>query len=328
MTNSRPKVLTGGLVEHPVPEISVIVPAHNEAPSLELLAGRVRDVLEREGRTYEIIVVDDGSKDGSLDILRRMHDDDPRVRVRSLAFRHGKSAALDCGFKAARGSIVVTMDADLQDLPEELPTLIQALETNELDLVQACRVERNDSRHKILASWVFNRFCSLFSGLRLGDVNCGFKVIRRDVVRRLRLGDDMHRFIPILVHRMGGAVQEVPVRHARRAFGGSKYGPMRYLRGFSDLVGVVLLPRLLHAVAPALAPLGFVTLTAAFVVALVLGVSAGLGRVGALWELGLSSGFLCCAGVLCLALAYFDRMGFTRDQAHHSSNPEVRESLG
>ncbi|MEE2828756.1 MAG: glycosyltransferase family 2 protein, partial [Myxococcota bacterium] len=238
MTESLPQLLVGGLAERPVPELSVVIPAHNEAPSLELVTQRVRDVLEREERSFELIVVDDGSRDGTAETLERLHREDPRIRARILAYRHGKSAALTCGFRAARGRIVVTMDADLQDLPEEIPKLIRTLEEEELDLVQAWRAERNDPRYKVFASWVFNTCCFVFSGLRLRDVNCGLKVLRRSVARRLRLGDDMHRFIPILVHRSGGRVGEVAVRHARRAFGRSKYGPMRYLRGFSDLLGV------------------------------------------------------------------------------------------
>lgn len=324
---SRPRVLPGGLSEHPPPEVSVVIPAHDEAPSLELIAGRIRDVLERAERSWEIVFIDDGSRDGSLDILRKLNDEDSRIRVLSLAFRHGKSAALDSGFRAARGSLIVTMDADLQDLPEEIPAMLEALEEEELDLVQAWRNQRNDPLHKVYASHIFNWFSWIFSGLRLHDINCGFKAMRREVAQRLRLGDDMHRFIPILVHRMGGAVGEVPVRHARRAFGRSKYGPMRYLRGFSDLLGVVLLPRLLHRLAPALAPIGVVSLLAAVVVGVILTFFIGSGRLGSLWELGLSTGVLLCGGILCLVLAYFDRMSFTRDQAHHSSNPEVRERL-
>jgi dolichol-phosphate mannosyltransferase len=138
------------------------------------------------------------------------------------------------------------MDADLQDLPEELPVLIAALEEQGLDLVQAWRSRRDDPTHKVLASRVFNFSCSLLSGLPLADINCGFKAMRRGVAKRLILEPNMHRFIPIFVHRSGGRVGEVPVRHARRAFGQSKYGPFRYIQGLLGLFRVVLLPRLLR----------------------------------------------------------------------------------
>jgi glycosyltransferase involved in cell wall biosynthesis len=242
----------GGLLTEESPEVSVVIPAYNEAPSLELIAGRIRDVLEREQRSYEIIFVDDGSRDESWNILKRIHLQDPRVRVRRLDGQQGKSAALSSGFRAARGGIVVTMDADLQDLPEEIPILIAALEKDSLDLVQAWRSDRHDSAHKVFASSTFNTCCSLLSGLPLRDINCGFKAMRSEVARRLSLETDMHRFIPILVHRSGARVAEVSVRHARRAFGQSKYGLMRYLHGIRGLLTVVLIPRLLGRTLPAL----------------------------------------------------------------------------
>jgi glycosyltransferase involved in cell wall biosynthesis len=232
------------------PDISVVIPAHNEAPSLQLIAGRIRDVLEREGRSYEIVFVDDGSGDGSRVILEQLRAEDSRVRVEYLGSHQGKSAALASGFAAAKGATLVTMDADLQDLPEELPILIGALEEQGLDLVQAWRSRRDDPKHKVLASHLFNSCCSLCSGLPLADINCGFKAMRAEVAKRLLLEPNMHRFIPIFVHRAGGRVAEVPVRHARRAFGRSKYGPMRYVLGLLGLFRVVLLPRLLRKTQP------------------------------------------------------------------------------
>jgi len=223
-----------------------VIPAHNEAQSLELISGRVRDVLEREGHSYEIVFVDDGSADETWKILEQLRKSDSRVQAQRLDGHLGKSIALARGFATARGSTVVTMDADLQDLPEEIPVLITALAENNLDLVQAWRSRRDDPPHKVLASKVFNRACSLLSGLPLADINCGFKAMRQDVAKGLVLGPNMHRFIPIFVHRSGGRVGEVPVRHARRAFGRSKYGPFRYIQGLLGLVRVVLLPRLLR----------------------------------------------------------------------------------
>ena len=234
------------------PQVSVVIPAHNEALSLTLIAGRIRDVLEREGHSYEILFVDDGSSDGSWEILQTLTAADSRIKPHRLEGHLGKSAALARGFDAAQGATILTMDADLQDLPEELPVLIDALDAQNLDLVQAWRIRRDDPSHKVLASKVFNACCSLLSGLPLRDINCGFKALRREVARSLELERDMHRFIPIFVHRRGGRVGEVSVRHARRAFGRSKYGPGRYFRGLVGLIRVVLLPRLTRQRQPVL----------------------------------------------------------------------------
>lgn len=250
MTPPAPSLqaIPGGRSTPPLPDVSVVVPAFNESASIELLANRVRDVLERAELRFELIVIDDGSLDGTWEILRRLHRDDPRIRARSFAERRGKSSALSLGFSLAEAPIVVTMDADLQDLPEELPVMIEALKSQDLALVQAWRCRRDDPPHKVLASRIFNVCCSLASGLRLRDANCGFKAMRQDVAQSLQLGRDMHRFIPLFVHRSGGRVGEQPVRHARRAFGRSKYGLMRYFHGLVGLLRVALLPRLLgHA---------------------------------------------------------------------------------
>mgnify|MGYP002635170201 CR=1 FL=1 len=305
----------------------MVVPAHNEEPALRALVGRVRDTLEREGRSWELIVVDDGSRDGSAELLRHLHEADTRVRVRILRSRHGKSAALDVGMRAARGDVLITMDADLQDQPEEIPVLLEAIDGG-LDVVQAWRVEREDTRFKVTASWIFNALCSTFSGLRLRDVNCGFKALRSDAAQGLRLDADMHRFIPVLLHRQGFRVGEVQVRHARRAHGRSKYGILRYFRGFNDLIGVVLLPRLLHGVAPLLGPLGVLLLLASAGFLSVLTAFAAQGRGGQLWELGLSALGTFASGLLCFALAYMARMGFTAEQADRARHPDVSESLG
>ncbi len=239
------RVLDGGKAPAPArPDVTVVVPAHDEEASLVVLAHSLRDVLERDGRTFELIVVDDGSADGTGRTLHRLHDEDGRFGALRLGARHGKSAALQRGIEAARGRFVVTMDADLQDLPEELPKLLSVLDGGHFDVVQAWRRDRQDARAKVAASWAFNVLCSSFSGLRLRDVNCGMKAMTAEAAAALELGDDMHRFVPVLLHRRGFRVTEVPVRHARRPFGRSKYGPFRYLRGLQDLVGVVLLDRI------------------------------------------------------------------------------------
>jgi len=236
------RVVPGGQSQ-PRPDVSVVVPAHDEEPSLAVLATRVRDVLDREGLSFELIIVDDGSRDGTAALLRNLAADDPRNRARILRHRHGKSAALGTGLQAARGRLVVTMDADLQDLPEELLVMLEPIRSGRADVVQAWRKDRHDAAHKVVASRVFNTMCSLASGFVLHDVNCGFKAMTAEAAATLQLGDDTHRFIPVMLHRRGFRIVEVQVHHARRAFGRSKYGPMRYARGLRLLVEVVLRDR-------------------------------------------------------------------------------------
>lgn len=308
----RPEVLAGGAGERP--DVSVVVPAKDEAASLRLLAERVRAVLDAEGLSWELVVVDDGSTDGSDRLLAELARDQ-RIRPRVLAGNHGKSAALACGLDAARGAYVVLMDADLQDLPEEMPALLAPLRDGRLDLTQGWRTDRQDTAFKRIASKVFNGLCTAASGLRVHDVNCGYKAMTRAVARRLRLSRGMHRFLPVLAWRMGFRVGEVPVRHAHRAFGRSRYGALRYFRGLNDLFSVVLLPRILAHVSPLLAPAGLLSLAGAALCVVALVAQVVMGRAGALWETGLSALALGSVGVLCLALGTLERLGAALEQA-------------
>lgn len=314
--------LDGGLVGRPRPDVSVVVPAFNEADALPLLASRISDVLGRADLRWELILVDDGSRDGTAGIIRALVAEHDEVRGRLLAGRQGKSLALVSGLRAARGRVVVTMDADLQDLPEEIPRLLSALRSRELDVVQAWRERRNDTPFKRMASWAFNRLCSAFSGLPLHDVNCGFKAMQARAARSLRLGPDLHRFIPVLLHRQGFAVGEEPVRHARRAFGRSKYGWGRYVRGFSDLVTVVLLPRLLQAAQPAFGPIALLCLLGSAASAGALLAWGSLSRMGLLWEAGLTSLGLAVAGLLALVLSLL-----ARAEDRPPAEPRIAEEL-
>lgn len=302
-----PRVLQGGRSDE-APEVSVVVPARNEAASLDVLAARVRDSLDGAGLTWELVLIDDGSTDGSADRMRALAADDDRVRAQLLAGHQGKSAALACGIHSARGRYVVLMDADLQDLPEEMPVLLEPIRKGDLDLAQGWRIDRQDTPFKVLASRIFNGLCTAFSGLRVHDVNCGFKAMRREVATRLVLAEGMHRFIPVQAWRAGFRVGEVRVRHARRAFGRSRYGALRYLRGLNDLVGAVLLPRILERIAPLLAPVGLLCLLGGGVFAGALLWHLARQQVGQLWELGLSALALGSVGLLALALSALERL--------------------
>jgi len=229
---------------HTAPQVSVVVPAWNESSTLASLTQRVRGTLDACGHSFEIIFVDDGSDDDSEYVLKSLQREDPRIRPVLLGDHLGKSAALQAGFAASRGPWVVSMDADLQDLPEELPRLLATLQEDGVDMVQTWRQSREDTWPKVFASRVFNLLCWAFSGVRLRDVNCGYKAFRRQALKQLRLDRGLHRFVPLLAHRAGLRVVELPVRHARRASGKSRYGLGRCMRGLGDLLRVVLLPRL------------------------------------------------------------------------------------
>ena len=223
--------------------VSLVIPLFNEEESLPELKAGLDAALERLGGSGEMIFVDDGSSDGSLDILRRFHAAEPQ-RVRVLAFRRnqGKSAALAAAFQEVRGEFVVTLDADLQDDPAEVPALVHALE-NGADLVCGWKRQRRDPWTKRLPSKFFNRVTGMMSGLRLHDFNTGLKAYRTEVVRTVHVYGELHRFIPVLAAWEGFRVAEIPVNHRPRKYGQSKFGAGRFLHGFFDLVTVMFLTR-------------------------------------------------------------------------------------
>lgn len=221
-------------------DLSIVVPAYNEAESLPLLHERIRAAVEPLGLRWEVIYVDDGSTDGTRDVLRRLHQADARIVVAEQRRNSGKSLALNTGFALAQGAIVVTMDADLQDDPDEIPNLLARLDEG-YDVVSGWKKHRQDPLSKRVPSWIANHVTAWMTGLRLHDMNCGLKAYRAECVRELHLYGDLHRYIPILAHYNGFRVTEIPVRHHKRRFGRSKYGPGRLLRGGLDLLTVLFL---------------------------------------------------------------------------------------
>ena len=222
------------------PRISVVVPAYNEAESLPELHRELVAVLGSLGHPWEIVYVDDGSRDGSDELLASLAAGDPRVRGAVLRRNFGKAAALATGFRLARGEWVVTLDADLQDDPAELPRLLDALGQGN-DLVSGWKQDRQDPVTKTLPSLLFNAVTSMVAGIKLHDFNCGFKVYRREVTEALDVYGEFHRFIPALAHWRGFRVAEVPVRHRARRFGRSKYGAARFINGFLDLLAAAFI---------------------------------------------------------------------------------------
>ncbi|MGK7653927.1 glycosyltransferase family 2 protein [Roseovarius sp. B08] len=224
--------------------ISVVVPFLNERDTLKTLVARVSDVLRTQGEAFEIILVDDGSTDGSGVEAAELERRCPPVCLITLKRNFGKAAALSAGLSAARGDVIVTMDADLQDLPEELPGFLAEIDAG-FDVVSGWKRKRHDPLSKTLPSKVFNFVLSRAFSLRLHDFNCGFKAYTREAANYLqrRLYGDLHRFTPALLHSAGFRITELPVKHEPRRFGHSKFGSGRLMRGLLDLLTVVLLTR-------------------------------------------------------------------------------------
>ena len=220
--------------------ISVVIPVYNEAESLRELQRELALALEQTGRSWEILYVDDGSRDGSDRVIAELASADRRVRGLSFRRNFGKSAALAVGFRVARGAWVITMDADLQADPSELPKLIAALEEG-YDLVSGWKTQRRDPITKTLPSRLFNTVTSWVVGIRLHDYNCGFKLYRREVVESIEVYGELHRFVPALAHWRGFRVGEVGVHHRPRRYGRSKFGAARFVNGFLDLLSAAFL---------------------------------------------------------------------------------------
>ena len=221
---------------------SVVIPLYNEEQSLEELHRRLTDTLATLSDRFEIIFVDDGSIDNSFAVIKNLHQRDSRVKAVRFRRNFGKSTALSAGFKKARGKIIVTLDADLQDLPEEIPSLLNKLEQG-YDLVSGWKKKRKDSLIRKIASRLFNRVTSFFTGVKLHDFNCGLKCYRRELVDELALYGELHRYIPAIANWKGFRVGEVKVGHHPRMHGVSKFGSERYLRGLFDLLTVIMLTK-------------------------------------------------------------------------------------
>ncbi len=219
-------------------QYSAVVPVYNELDSLNQLLDELRRELGKLEEPYEMIFVDDGSSDGSSEVLDRFANEYPEVRVVHFGRNSGKSAAYTAGFEASKGRILLTLDADLQDDPREIPRMLKALSRNR-DLVIGWK--RNRMQNELLKkipSFLYNRLKGLLFGLRLHDSNCGFRAMKREVAMNLRLKGDRYRFIPELSHLEGFRVCEIPVNHRARLHGTSKYGPGRFVSGLLDLLTV------------------------------------------------------------------------------------------
>jgi glycosyltransferase involved in cell wall biosynthesis len=246
-------------------EVSVILPVLDEVESLGVLHRELTEALQRLGRSYEIIFVDDGSRDGSFQCIEKLGLEDPCVRGMQLRRNFGKAAALAVGFGEAQGDVVVTLDADLQDDPAEIPKLLARLEDG-FDLVSGWKQDRQDPRSKTWPSRLFNWVTGFLTGVRLHDFNSGFKIYRREVVQEIRLYGELHRFIPALAAWRGFQVTEIPVHHRARRYGRTKFGSARLWRGFLDLLTVLFLTRYTRRPLHLFGGLGLIAWTVGFAV--------------------------------------------------------------
>lgn len=263
------------------PDVSVVVPLFNEQDSVRPLVAAVRHALG-SGETWELILVDDGSTDDTAAIGRRLADADGRVRLLPLARNYGQTPAMQAGLDHARAPVIVTMDGDLQNDPADIPRLVSVLRTEGCDLVAGFRVRRQDSLlTRKIPSWIANRIIRWITGVNIRDNGCSLKAYRRDLIPRMRLYSDMHRFIPaVAAATAGAAIVQVPVTHHPRRYGTSKYGLGRTFRVVGDLLTIKMIrsfrgrPLLLFGTGAALAT----SLGAGFLSAALLDMSGATGR--------------------------------------------------
>ena len=278
---SKPRA--GRKVHPKTSSISVVVPVYNEHESLRSLRDAVRQVSEDLPQVgpLHIIFVDDGSTDGSWQIIADMAKDDPNITSIRLRRNFGKAAALDIGVHEAKSDIIITMDADLQDDPTEIPNFLRKLDEG-YDVVSGWKEVRKDRAEKTLPSKLFNYVTSTLTGVKLKDMNCGFKAYRREVFDSIALYGELHRYIPVLADSIGYRIGEIPVKHHERKFGVSKYGFKRYFRGLIDLLTTLMITRydrrpghLFGGVGLLLSIIGAVVLTYLTVIKLAFGTSIG-----------------------------------------------------
>ena len=221
-------------------DISVIIPLYNEAESLPELSAWIARVMQENAFSYEVLMVDDGSTDDSWAVVKSLAGADPHVHGISFRRNYGKSAALFCGFAKAEGDVVITMDADLQDSPDEIPALVSKIREEGYDVVSGWKQHRQDNPlTKNLPSKLYNATARRITGIKLHDMNCGLKAYRKEVVKDIEVYGEMHRYIPYLAKNAGyGKIGEIPVHHQKRKYGKSKFGMNRFVNGFLDLLSL------------------------------------------------------------------------------------------
>jgi dolichol-phosphate mannosyltransferase len=254
---------------YPRDVISVVIPVHDEELSVAVLYDELAAAFLGGGRTWEAVFVDDGSSDGTFSALTRLHDAHGNVRVVRLRRNFGKATALDAGFREAAGDVIVTIDGDRQDDPDEIPRLLAKLDEG-YDLVSGWKAKRRDPLTRRIPSKIFNAVACKVSGVRLHDLNCGLKAYRAEVVQGMQLYGELHRYIPLLAHYRGYRIAELSVNHRPREYGRSNYGVERYVRGFLDLLTVTFMGRYRHRPLHLFGGLGLIVSMLGFVILLYL----------------------------------------------------------
>ncbi|MCP4631451.1 MAG: glycosyltransferase family 2 protein [candidate division Zixibacteria bacterium] len=225
-------------------DLSLVIPLYDEENNVSLLYKKLKEVLDSTGRSYEIVYIDDGSRDNTLEELTKLHEQDDAVKVISFSTNFGKGAGLSAGFEFAQGDYIITMDGDLQDDPQDILVILEKLDQG-IDLVAGWKPEGKGSAAKSIPSWMFNRFTAIVTGLKIHDMNCPFKGYKRDIAKNI--GDEIHgdlfRYIPLIARRRGYSIEEVVVRNYPRQHGKSKFGMTRFVKGFLDFLTILFLTR-------------------------------------------------------------------------------------
>ena len=225
-------------------DLSIVVPLFNEEESLPELITWIEKVCKKENYSFEVILIDDGSKDKSWAILEELKTSFPFIKGIKFRRNYGKSAALNTGFAATRGGVVITMDADLQDSPDEIPELYNMIIKDDFDIVSGWKKERHDPLSKTIPTKLYNGVTRIFSGIKLHDMNCGLKAYKGDVVRSIEIFGEMHRYIPVIAKGAGfDKIGEKVVQHQERKYGVSKFGLNRFVNGFLDLFTITFITR-------------------------------------------------------------------------------------
>jgi glycosyltransferase involved in cell wall biosynthesis len=255
-------------------DLSIVVPLYNEEESIKELYKWIQRVVSPLNWSYEVIFVDDGSTDTSWNEIVKLKSENPQVKGIKFRRNYGKSAGLYCGFEAAQGDVVITMDADLQDSPDEIPELVRMVRDENYDIVSGWKKKRYDPIGKTLPSKLFNRTVRMVSGIKLHDFNCGLKAYRNEVIKNIEVYGEMHRYIPLIAKQAGfNRIGEKVVQHQERKYGVSKFGIERTIKGFLDLLSVTFISKFGKRPMHLFGALGTLMFMVGFLSALWLGVS-------------------------------------------------------
>ncbi|MBR1626510.1 MAG: glycosyltransferase family 2 protein [Bacteroidales bacterium] len=259
-------------------DISIIVPLFNEVESVGPLTDWIKKVMDENQFSYEIIMIDDGSNDGSYKEIERLIEKNSNIKGIKFRRNYGKSAALNVGFEHCQGDVVITMDADLQDSPDEIPELFRMIKQDGYDLVSGWKKKRYDSKlAKNFPSKLFNATTRMFSGIKLHDFNCGLKAYRQDVVKSIEVYGEMHRYIPVIAKWAGfSKIGEKVVQHRKRQFGTSKFGINRFINGYLDLMSIMFVSKFSKKPMHFFGTVGSIMFLIGILAALVLGIQKGI----------------------------------------------------